>query len=199
MSAPREGPGPGRGTRPPGGKAPGGLPARVVLVGFMASGKSTVGRDLAGVLHYGFVDLDREVERIAGRSIPEVFAAAGEAEFRALEARATASVDDAAPVVVAAGGGWMDRPDLRDRWPDAVRVWLRVSATEAVRRLGPELGSRPMLDPEAPVASARRLLEAREEAYARAELSVETEGKRPEEVVRRVEAALREGSGRGPV
>ena len=161
----------------------------------MASGKSTVGRALARVLHYRFVDLDREVERLAGRSIPEVFAAGGEAEFRALEARATAAVDDAEPVVVAAGGGWMDRPELRDRWPGAVRVWLRVSAAEAVRRLGPELTSRPMLDPEAPVASARRLLEARRASYARAELAVGTEGRTPEEVARRVERALREAAG----
>lgn len=171
-----------------------GLPARVVLVGFMAAGKSTVGRRLARRVGYGFVDLDRAVEELAGRSVPEIFREEGEAAFRALEARATRELDERREVVVAAGGGWMARPALRDRWAEAVRVWLRVSPEEAVRRLGEDLASRPMLDPGDPVGAAGRLLESRRGDYARAEVAVDTDGRTPEEVAREVLRRLRAGT-----
>jgi shikimate kinase len=163
-----------------------GLPDRVVLVGFMAAGKSSVGRLLAARLRYRFVDLDAEVEALAGRSIPAIFAGEGEAAFRDLEARATQALDELRPVVVATGGGWMARPSLRDRWPDAVRVWLRVSPPVVVRRLGGELGTRPMLEPGAPEASVQRILDERLGAYARAELAVDTDGRTIEQVTDRV-------------
>lgn len=171
-----------------------GLPARVVLVGFMAAGKSTVGRRLARRTGYGFVDLDRVVEELAGRPVPEIFREEGEAAFREMEARATRELDDRREVVVAAGGGWMARPELRDRWTGAVRVWLRVSPEEAVRRLEGSLASRPKLDPADPVAAARRLLERRRGDYARAEVAVDTAGRTPEEVAREVLRRLRAGT-----
>lgn len=178
------------------------LPDRVVLVGFMAAGKSTVGRRLAGRLGYRFVDLDEEVERRAGRSIPEIFRQEGEARFRELETAVTRDLDPkAAPaaeeddgLVVAAGGGWMARPELRDRWPDAVRVWLTVEPDTVLERVGNDLEGRPMLDPADPAGSVRRLLAEREDSYARAEVRVETDGATPEEVVGRVLRELRSGT-----
>lgn len=153
----------------------------------MAAGKTTVGRRLAERLGYRFVDLDREVARRAGRSIPEIFRREGEAAFRRLEAEATRAVDRLDRVVVAAGGGWMARPELSDRWPDAVRVWLKVGAGEALARLSGSLATRPLLAGERdPETAARRLLAAREAAYARAELAVETEGRSPERVVEEI-------------
>ena len=158
----------------------------------MAAGKSTVGRLLSERLGARFVDLDAEVERLAGRSIPQIFRRHGEERFRELEARATAALGDGFGLVLATGGGWMARPELRDRWPDALRVWLRVSPAEVVRRIGaPE--ARPMLDPADPEGSARRLLERRRSAYARAELHVDTDGRTPEEVAWRIERVIRSG------
>lgn len=155
---------------------------RVVLVGFMAAGKSTVGPLLGRRLGCRFVDLDEEVARRAGRSVPEIFAAEGEEGFRRREAEATAGLDGGGDLVVAVGGGWMARPELRDRWPDAIRIWLQVTPEEAVRRIGGRLSGRPMLDPERPEESARSLLERRRGLYARAELAVGTVGKSPDEV-----------------
>jgi shikimate kinase len=167
-----------------------GFPERILLVGFMAAGKSTVGRLLAERLGYPFVDLDREVERLSGRSIPEIFDRGGEEVFRALEESATAELDAVRPVVVATGGGWMDRPALRDRWPGALRVWLRVSTLAVLERVVGELERRPMLDPGAPEGSVRRLLERRVDAYARAELVVDTDERTPAEVVACILASL---------
>jgi len=166
------------------------LPERIVLVGFMAAGKSSVGRRLAARLRYRFVDLDEQVEAMAGRAIPDIFAAGGEAVFRELEVRATEALDDIGSVVVAAGGGWMAHPGLRDRWPDAVRVWLRVSPPVVVRRLRGHLDSRPLLDPAAPEASVRRILDERLGDYARAELALDTDGRTIEQVTDRVQELL---------
>ena len=182
----------------------GGLPHRIVLVGFMAAGKTTVGRLLAERVGYRFVDLDREVERLAGRPIPRIFRKAGETRFRELEAEATRALDpppgaegtvDPAPggIVIAAGGGWMARPELRDRWPGAVRVWLRVEPRTVLDRV-PDVTSRPMLDPDAPLASARSLLEERRAEYRRAEAAVDTDELSPDEVVDRILEALRAGT-----
>lgn len=168
----------------------------VVLVGFMAAGKSTVGPLLARGLGAGFVDLDAEVERRAGRSVAEIFRTGGEARFRELEAEATRNLDPGPGVVVAAGGGWMARPELRDRWPGAVRVWLRVGAAEVLRRVE-RIGERPLLDRGDPAAGVRRLLAAREPDYRRAEIHVGTDGRTPEEVAREVRRALEAGGHQG--
>lgn len=177
------------GEREPGVGA-GGLPERVVLVGFMAAGKSTVGRALAGRLGYPFVDLDARIERREGRTVPEIFREDGEDEFRRLEAEATRRLDDREPLVLAAGGGWMARPELRDRWPDAVRVWLRVGPEEVLRRIGDQVESRPVLDAGSPARSVRAIMESRRPHYSRAELHVDTDGRTPEEVADRIMEAL---------
>lgn len=166
-------------------------------MGFMAAGKTTVGRRLARRLGYRFVDLDREAERLAGRTVAEIFADEGEERFRELEARVTRELGPEPAgcrgTVVAAGGGWMARPELRDIWPGAVRVWLSVDAPTAVHRLGGELASRPLLEAADPVEEARGLLEARREGYARAEHRVDTVGRDVEAVVE--EVLRRIGSG----
>lgn len=84
------------------------LPAtidRVVLTGFMGSGKTTAGRLLAERLGWSFCDLDSEVERREGRTVPEIFAESGEAEFRRLESAALASLLGQHRMVLALGGG----------------------------------------------------------------------------------------------
>ncbi len=174
--------------------ADGGLPSPIVLVGFMAAGKTSVGRRLADRLGWRFVDLDREIERRAGRSVPEIFAAGGEERFRELEALATRELRPREPTVVAAGGGWMARAELRDAWPGAVRVWLDVDASTAVERLGDDVASRPLLDGPDPVAAARRLLEERRSDYGRAELRVDTVGRDADEVTDEVARRLASGT-----
>jgi shikimate kinase len=158
--------------------SPGDAPVRrVVLVGFMASGKTEVGRILAERLGWAHVDLDRLIEERAGRRVAQIFTADGEAAFRRLEAQATAEVAARDRIVISPGGGWITNPELLDALgPGTLSVWLRVSPEEAVRRAASAPGERPLLAGADPLAAARRLLEARRTDYSRAVLSVDTEG-----------------------
>ena len=160
-----------------------GWPACILLVGLTGSGKSTVGRELASRIGHRFVDLDSEVERLAGKPISEIFRQGGEVAFRNLEARVTARLREEREVIVATGGGWMARQDIERSWPGSVRVWLRVTPGTALRRLGEDVHTRPMLDPEGAAASLERLLDVRRAAYAEAECEVDTERRSPAEVV----------------
>jgi shikimate kinase len=78
---------------------------RIVLTGFMGSGKTTTGRLLADRLNWTFLDLDHEIERRSGLSVPEIFAQHGEPHFRRLEAQALATLLGRSHVVIALGGG----------------------------------------------------------------------------------------------
>jgi shikimate kinase len=98
----------------------------VAIVGYMGSGKSTVGRMLARSLGWDFVDLDREISRQVGRTIPEIFEVSGEDHFRDLEHRALlATLDGKRRRVVACGGGIVERPDNRERLTAIPTVFLR--------------------------------------------------------------------------
>ena len=92
----------------------------------MGSGKTTIGRVLARSLGWDFVDLDREISRTAGRTVPEIFELSGEEEFREMEHRALLAALDATPErVVACGGGIVERPENRERLAGVRTVFLR--------------------------------------------------------------------------
>lgn len=162
-------------------------PERIVLVGFMGSGKSTVGRLLAEALHWRFVDQDSQVEMHEGLSIPEIFAGRGEAHFRRVEGQVADHILQEKQVVVATGGGWAALPGRLTGLPiGTVSVWLRVSAEEAVRRTEEAPAARPLLSAPDALETARRLLEQRTPFYSQAHLEVDTEALRPEDVSARI-------------
>jgi shikimate kinase len=98
----------------------------VVIVGYMGSGKTTVGRILARKLGGEFVDLDRAIAHDFGRGIPEIFEHFGEGRFRDLEHRGlVATLDGAKERVVACGGGIVLRPENRERLKEVATVFLR--------------------------------------------------------------------------
>ena len=168
--------------------------SRIVLVGFMGAGKSSVGRALARELGWRFVDADTAVEERAGMPVPEIFRRHGEARFRALEAEAMDALLEERNVVVAAGGGWAtaDEGRLAGLPAESLSIWLDVGAEEAVRRAEEEPGRRPLLAVEEPVARARELLGARERAYAAASLRVDTDGRTVDDVTARIRRMLAE-------
>lgn len=160
---------------------------RIVLVGFMGSGKSLVGRRLARALGWDFKDLDVAVERAEGRSVERIFAESGEAHFRAAEAAAAGALLGRDRVVVSAGGGWAAVPGRLRELPAGTRsVWLKVSPEEAVRRTGRSRRARPLLAVRDPLERARALLAERTPFYAEADLEVDTEGRSVEDVAARI-------------
>jgi shikimate kinase len=156
----------------------------VLLVGFMASGKSTVGAELSRRTGWTLVDVDQAIEDRTGHDIPTLFATRGEAWFRELEAEVTGAALDLHGCVVVPGGGWAAvEGRLESLPPHVLSVWLRVGATEAVTRSRRDGPGRPLLDQAGdPLSRARSLLGAREPHYRKAALHLDTEGRVPVEL-----------------
>jgi shikimate kinase len=165
---------------------------RLVLTGFMGSGKSTVGRLLAARLGWRFKDLDDEIERSEGRSIAEIFAESSEAVFRHLETETLQSTLCDCQVVLALGGGAIETPANRELLAASERtlVVLLVAPFAVLydrclrQNSSPESAVRPLLgNPE----SAAERLESRNGLYkATAHLVVDTSGDIPEESTEKV-------------
>jgi shikimate kinase len=149
------------------------LRGNVYLTGFMGAGKSAVGRALARLLGRPFLDTDALIERRAGRSVAQIFAAGGEPAFRRLERQAVARAARRRGIVCALGGGALLHPPSRRLVASSgLLVALTCSERELWRRLKPTLALRPLLSGGRP--ALRRLLRARRGAYARADISVST-------------------------
>ena len=166
----------------------------IFLIGFMGSGKTTVGRLLAKRLGWSFADLDDLIVRSAGLSVAEIFAREGEEGFRRRETEAVRAAAARRRSVVATGGGAACREEnLALMLASGRVVALAVSAAEAVRRTGSRSG-RPLLDDSAdPLAAATALLSARQPFYARAHLRVETDRRTPGEAAGEILGGLRLG------
>jgi len=144
----------------------------VVLVGMMGAGKSTIGRRLSLRLRLPFLDADSEIEAAAGMSIPDIFEARGEPDFRDGEARVIARLLDNGPSVIATGGGAFMREDTRNRIRDkAISIWLKADAEIIMRRVK-RRADRPLLQTADPEATVGRLISEREPIYQHADLMV---------------------------
>ncbi|MDU4922567.1 MULTISPECIES: shikimate kinase [Dermabacter] len=138
---------------------------RLVLVGPMGSGKTTVGTRVANRLGLAFVDSDREIEREAARSIPEIFASEGEQYFRALEERVIARLLAEHEGILALGGGAVTSPATRERLRDRLVVRLLLDADHARERIGSGMG-RPVLAGDDPHARWIQVSKEREPLFA---------------------------------
>ncbi len=161
----------------------------LLLNGFMASGKSTIGRLVARARGAAFVDLDERVEQRAGASVAEIFAARGEAEFRRLERAALRELlgGEGAPVVALGGGALLSREVRLEALDRAVVVTLRAAPEELARRAAEQPGTRPLLGGEGALERARELLEQRAGSYAECHAGIATDGRDPEVIAREVE------------
>jgi shikimate kinase len=174
---------------------------RVVLTGFMGTGKTEVGGRLGRRLGWPFVDTDTLVEAAAGRSVAVIFADEGEAGFRAREREAVAQACGLPAAVIAVGGGALLDPENRRLLLAAGPVvCLRATPQEILRRLG-EARDRPLLNGDGTASEAERLarieslLAARAAVYALATHAVDTDGRTPDEVAEAVRALVQEAGG----
>jgi shikimate kinase len=156
----------------------------------MGAGKTTVGQLLAKQLGYGFVDTDSVIAQAAKKSINQIFAEAGEAEFRQLESDVLAQVCAYTKLTVATGGGIILK---RENWGylhHGLIVWLDVPVELLYARLAEDT-TRPLLQDADPQGKLRSLLEQRTPLYAQADLRIPVlDGETPEQIADKIMAAI---------
>lgn len=167
-----------------------GSPA-LYLVGFMGCGKSTVGRSLADTLKWDFVDLDDEIEREAGSKIVEIFDRFGEPVFRVMEQKALGEqIRKArmgmARVVALGGGAFAQKPNRRKIATAGVSIWLKSPVRQLWERVSGQ--------DNRPLARDRERFETlyreREQSYAQADFTIDSENSEPEQIVEEIRGWL---------
>jgi shikimate kinase len=158
----------------------------LALIGFMGTGKSSVGRIVADILRFTFLDTDDVIAARAGKSIPEIFDQQGEAAFRDWEAKIVEELSRRTKTVIATGGGLPARQEnltsLKTHavvvclWSSPEKIWERVRGQK----------HRPLLNQPDPVAKIHELLAEREPFYRQADVLVNTEMRSVREVALQV-------------
>jgi shikimate kinase len=152
-------------------------------IGMMGSGKSTVGKLLAEQLGYAFIDTDTTIEKLLDRSVTEIFASVGEAEFREVETQVLAEISAHTRLVVATGGGI---PIKRENWNhlhQGLVVWLDPTVEVLVDRLQGDT-TRPLLDsPDDLYTKLQRIGAERQPLYAEADIHISISKNLPPEAV----------------
>ena len=158
----------------------------VVLVGFMGTGKSRVGRILAGRMGRRFVDLDEEIVGQNNISINEIFERYGEDRFRELESEAVKRVSSMEDLVISTGGGVLIRlENVKMLKQNGVLIRLEASAEEILRRVEGKT-HRPLLNVDDKMGAIEKKLEERRRFYDLADLSVDTEKGGPDMIAEEV-------------
>ncbi|MCE7027691.1 shikimate kinase [Jiella avicenniae] len=162
----------------------------IVLVGLMGAGKTTVGRRVASLLSLPFVDSDAEIEAVSTMTVPELFEAYGEPEFRALEARVIARlVQDGRRVIATGGGAYMNGETRALLGDKAVTVWLKADLDTLMERVA-RRADRPLLKASNPRKVMQELMDMRYPVYAGADLTVMSRPVKREVIADELVAAL---------
>jgi shikimate kinase len=158
----------------------------VALIGFMGTGKSSVGQLVAAQLHFTFLDTDHVIEARTGKTISEIFARDGEPAFRTLEKKIVDELVNRKKTVISTGGGLPANPDnlasLKTHslvvclWASPEKIWERVRSQT----------HRPLLQEPDPLAKIRALLAEREPCYRQADVLLNTELRALKDVAQQV-------------
>lgn len=158
----------------------------IALIGFMGTGKSSVGQLVAAQLHFTFLDTDHVIEARAGKTISDIFAQDGEPAFRALEKKIVDELVTRKKTVISTGGGLPANPEnfasLKTHslivclWASPEKIWERVRSQS----------HRPLLNEADPLAKIRRLLAEREPYYRQADVLLNTEMRALKDVAQQV-------------
>ncbi len=150
----------------------------IVLIGFMGTGKSSVGLRLAEKLKMEFVDMDREIEKVAGLSISNLFRLHGEVRFRSEEKLMAKKLGKRSDLVIATGGGVvLDEENIKTLRENGILICLDASAKDIFRRVSRKKRVRPLLKKNFRVEDIEKMLEERAEFYSCADYRVNTSGK----------------------
>jgi shikimate kinase len=160
----------------------------IVLVGFMGTGKSTVGKRLAQSLEWDFVDTDYVIGEVTSLSVTEIFRRHGETRFRSEERIVVARLSQQDQIVIATGGGTVVDPlNLEALAQNGIVIGLHASMEAILRRIGHK-NDRPLL--KGTKEAIEKLWFERQECYAQADFTVDTSQKTIDEVVSEILARL---------
>ena len=158
----------------------------IVFVGLMGAGKTVIGRKVSQMLGLPFIDSDHEIEEISRMTIPDLFDAYGEAEFRALEQRVIERLLKTGPQVLSTGGGaFMNAQTRRNIAERGISVWLEADLDLLMQRVA-KRPNRPLLRTPDPRAVMRKLMEERYPVYASARITVRTRDEKREIIAEEV-------------
>lgn len=161
------------------------------LVGFMGTGKTTIGRVVAHRLGFTLLDSDHEIERKHGKTIPQIFATDGEPAFRRMEHEFIHGGHPATRAVVACGGGLVVQPGMAETLRSKGVVICLHASLETILRRTQGNKNRPLLDVEDPMERIRTLYAAREPIYNQAGTVILTDGRPMLDIVQHVLRAYR--------
>ena len=156
------------------------------LVGFMGTGKSTVGRQVARQMNFEFLDSDHEIERLQGQPVSKIFAERGEAAFRAMEREFIERGHPASGCIVACGGGLVVPPGMLELLRSRGVVICMHAPIETILKRTLHAIHRPLLQVEDPEQRLRELYAQREELYRRTGTMVLTDKRPLREIVAHV-------------
>ncbi|MEM7147739.1 MAG: shikimate kinase [Verrucomicrobiota bacterium] len=164
----------------------------ITLIGFMGSGKTTIGQELAPSLDFAFIDTDNLIVAQAGKSIPDIFADHGEDHFRDIESQTLAGLAEKSGNVIATGGGIILRPENRSLLQEiGFTVWLDASEDTIFDRVSRNR-ERPLLHTDNPRETIAQLLEQRRPLYQEAaDLVVSTNDLNLDEVIHGISESAR--------
>ena len=151
--------------------------SKIFLIGFMGSGKSTRGRNLASLLGWSFIDIDENIENLEGMSIPNIFSEKGEVYFRRIESEALRKTVSESKTVISTGGGTPCSGDNMDfMLTNGLTVYLKMNPSMLLARLSKSPEKRPLLkdvDKKELQDFITKKLEEREKWYSMAEITVD--------------------------
>lgn len=166
---------------------------KIVLIGFMGTGKSAVGTKLAEKLNMEFVDMDREIEKVTGLPIVHIFRRYGEVRFRSEEKLMAKKLGKRRNLVIATGGGSvLDEENVAALRENAVLIHLESDPEEILERVNRKKGTRPLLKKDTTVEDIREMLQKREKFYACADIKINTAGKYLDQVVEEIYTIINE-------
>jgi XRE family transcriptional regulator, aerobic/anaerobic benzoate catabolism transcriptional regulator len=166
--------------------------SRIALIGLRGAGKSTLGARLARELNMPFIELDREIEQDAGVALAEIFSLYGQAGYRRIEKRTLARVLRQHPrAVLSIGGGVVSEKDTYDRLlSNCFTVWVKAKPEDHMSRVIAQGDFRVMGENDEAMDDLRRILEAREPLYRRADIHLETSGESVDESFLKLKRAV---------
>jgi XRE family aerobic/anaerobic benzoate catabolism transcriptional regulator len=180
-------------------EAPSPRAARIALVGLRGAGKSTLGQMLADDLDVPFIELSREIEKLAGCSVREIHDLYGTNAYRRYERRALEeTVQIYAEVVIATPGGIVSDPaTFNELLSHCTTVWLQAAPEEHMGRVAAQGDTRPMAASKEAMDDLRRILAGRAAFYSKADLSVDTSGRDLAQSFQALRTTVREAMSRG--